>query len=265
MKKLILLAVAKKLAVLAVYAVLASPASATEAIHVEKQDWSFKGATGTYDRAELQRGLQVYRQVCSACHSMNLVAYRNLEDLGYSPEQVKSLAAQDTIQDGPNDEGEMFDRPARAADRFKAPYANEQAARYANAGALPPDLSLIVKARHGGADYVHGVLTGYGEPPAGFAMNPGMHYNKGFNGHQIAMPAPLSDGMIAYGDNAPQTVEQYAHDVSAFLAWASDPHMEERKRTGIKVLIVLAALSGCMYFVKKRIWAKMKGIKPTED
>ncbi len=259
MKKILVLAAVKKLVVIAVLAMLSNPVQAAEEAHIAKQEWSFSGPTGTYDRAAMQRGLQVYRQVCSSCHSMNRVAYRNLEDLGYTPEQVKSLAAGDTVRDGPNDEGEMFDRPARASDYFKAPYANDNAARYANGGALPPDLSLIVKARHGGADYIYGILTGYAEAPAGFAMNPGMHYNKAFNGHQIAMPAPLSDGVVAYGDNSPQTVKQYAHDVSTFLAWASDPHMEERKRNGVKVLIVLAALCGVMYFVKKQLWKKIKG------
>lgn len=247
----------KTLLMLAVLVGLAGAARAEEA-HVVHQKWSFDGVSGTYDRAELQRGLQVYRQVCAACHPLKHIAYRNLEDLGYTPEQVKSLAAQDTVMDGPNDEGEMFERPARPSDRFKSPYANDNLARTANGGALPPDLSMIVKARHGGADYVYGIMTGYGTPPADLVMNPGMHYNKAFTGHQIAMPAPLSDGVVAYSDNAPQTIKQYAHDVSAFLAWASDPHMEERKRDGVKVLIFLAVLTGIMYFVKKRLWASVK-------
>lgn len=233
-------------------------AHAVESVPIAQQKWSFDGVTGTYDRAELQRGLQVYRQVCAACHSLKHVAYRNLEDLGYTPEQIKSLAAQDTIMDGPNDEGEMFERPARPSDRFKAPYANDNLARTANGGALPPDLSLIVKARHGGADYIYSLLTGYVPAPAKMVMNPGMYYNKSYAGHQIAMPAPLSDGQIAYSDNAPQTVKQYARDVSAFLAWASDPHMEDRKRDGVKVLIFLAVLTIIMYFVKKRLWAAIK-------
>lgn len=225
---------------------------------IKKQDWSFEGLTGVYDRASLQRGLQVYRQVCSACHGMKLLSYRNLEALGYTPEQVKSLAAQDTVMDGPNDEGEMFERPARPADRFKSPYANDNMARYANAGALPPDFSLITKARHGGADYVYSLLTGYKNPPSGMQMGAGMHYNEGMSGHQIAMAAPLTDGIVAYSDGSPQTVSQYAHDVASFLTWAADPHMEERKRTGIKVLIFLFALAGVMYYVKKRLWAKVK-------
>lgn len=249
----------KALLIAASLIAFATPAIAAEGeTHITHQNWSFDGPTGVYDRHELQRGLQVYRQVCAACHGMNLLSYRNLEDLGYSPEQVKSLAAQDTIQDGPNDEGEMFERPARPSDRFKSPYANDNQARAANAGALPPDLSLIVKARHGGADYVYSVLTGYAPAPAGVALNPGMSYNTAFAGHQIAMPPPLSDGMVAYADSAPMTVKQYAHDVSAFLAWASDPHMEERKRTGVKVLIFLAVLTLIMFFVKKNLWASVK-------
>ncbi len=239
--------------------VIASPAwAAGDAPHIAKQDWSFDGVTGTYDRASLQRGLQVYRQVCSACHGMNRVAYRNLEDLGYTADQVKSLAAEDMVTDGPNDEGEMFDRAARPSDRFKKPYPNDNAGRYANNGALPPDLSLIVKARHGGADYIYGLLTGYAPPPATLAMNPGMHYNKAFSGHQIAMAPPLSDGLVAYGDSSPQTVAQYARDVASFLAWASDPHMEDRKRTGVKIFLFLLALAGVMYFVKKELWKKVK-------
>lgn len=249
----------KKLLTASVLFVLAAPAFAAEGeAYITHQDWSFNGPTGVYDRGELQRGLQVYRQVCSACHGMSLLSYRNLEDLGYTPEQVKSLASQDMIQDGPNEEGEMFERAGRASDRFKSPYANDNQARTANGGALPPDLSLIVKARHGGADYVYSVLTGYQPAPAGVTLNPGMSYNKSFAGHQIAMPPPLADGMVAYADNAPMTVKQYAKDVSAFLAWASDPHMEERKRTGFKVLIFLAFLCGIMYFVKKNLWASVK-------
>ena len=242
----------------AILLLLASPAIAAEEAHVTKQDWSFNGPFGVYDRGELQRGLQVYRQICSACHSMKLLSYRNLEALGYTPEQVKSLAAQDMVQDGPNEEGDMFERAARPSDRFKAPYLNDNQARAANAGALPPDLSLIVKARHGGADYVYSVLTGYEEPPANVVLTPGMHYNKAFAGHQIAMPAPLADGMVAYADNSPMTVKQYAHDVANFLTWASDPHMEDRKRTGIKVMIFLAFLTGVMYLVKKNLWASVK-------
>ncbi len=261
MKKILLLALVKNVIFLAVLGVgmLEARASGGEGEPViHEQKWSFDGPFGVYDRESLQRGLQVYRQVCSACHSMNRVSYRNLTTLGYTEDQVKSLAAQDTITDGPNDEGEMFERPARPSDRFKAPYANDQAARYANAGALPPDLSLITKARNGGADYVYSVLTGYKDAPSGVHMNPGMHYNEGFKGHQIAMPAPLTDGVVAYAGEAPQTVKQYSHDVSAFLQWAGDIHMEERKRTGVKVMIFLAVLAGIMYFVKKRLWSKIK-------
>lgn len=262
-KKLLLLALVKNVIVLGVIAFGAFEAHASSGAEgepvIKHQEWSFDGPFGVYDRASLQRGLQVYRQVCSACHGMHRVAYRNLESLGYTDDQVKSLAAQDTIQDGPNDEGEMFDRPARPSDRFKNPYANDNAARYANAGALPPDLSLITKARHGGADYVYSVLTGYRPAPATVHLNPGMNYNIGFKGHQIAMPAPLSDGLVAYADNTPQTVAQYAHDVSSFLQWSGDMHMEERKRTGVKVVIFLSALAVMMYFVKKRLWSKVKG------
>ena len=219
------------------------------------QKWSFDGVFGTYDRASLQRGFQVYKEVCSACHSMNLVSYRNLADLGYSEAEIKAIAADVQVPDGPNDEGEMFERPGKPSDHFKAPYANIQAAKYANGGAYPPDMSLLVKAREGGPDYIYGILTGYTEAPAGKELLDGQHWNTAMHGNTIAMPPPLTDGRVAYGDNAPQTVDQYAHDVSAFLAWASEPHMEERKRTGVKVFLFLFVLTGVLFGVKRKVWA----------
>lgn len=229
-------------------------------VHIEKLDWSFQGVTGTYDRAALQRGFQVYRQVCSACHSMDRVAYRNLMDFGYSEDQIKSLASETMVTDGPNDEGEMFERPARPSDYFPAPYANDAQARYVNNGALPPDLSLIAKARTGGADYLYSLLTGYEEAPADVHMNEGMSYNTAFVGHQIAMAPPLSDGMVAYADaDTPATTEQYAYDVANFLQWAAEPTLEDQKRVGLKVVIFLSVLAVIMFFVKKRLWARIKG------
>lgn len=223
-----------------------------------KMDWSFDGPFGTYDRAALQRGFQVYKQVCAACHSMDRVAYRNLAALGYTEGQIKTIAAEYTFMDGPNDEGEMFERPGRPSDHFKAPYANENMAKASNNGALPPDLSLIVKARAGGADYIHAILVGYEEAPAGTELANGQHWNKYMAGNKIAMPKPLMDGMVAY-ENAetPQTVEQYSRDVATFLAWAAQPEMEIRKQTGIKVLIFLAIFAGLMFAVKRKIWAKI--------
>jgi len=216
--------------------------------------FSFDGPLGTYDKASLQRGLQVYRQVCAACHSMRLVSYRNLEALGYSEDQIKSISAEYTMIDGPNDEGEMFERPGRPSDRFKSPFLNEKAAASANGGALPPDLSLITKARHGGADYIYSLLTGYADPPAGKEVPEGKHYNKAMDGNVIAMAAPLSEGAITYEDGTPQTVEQYSKDVSHFLTWAAEPEMEHRKQMGVKVVLFLLAFAGIMYAVKRQIW-----------
>lgn len=220
-------------------------------------DFSFKGPLGTYDKASLQRGLLVYRQVCSACHSLNRVAFRNLEALGYSEDQVKAIAAEYTVTDGPNDDGDMFERPGRPSDRFKPPFANDKAAAAANGGAIPPDLSLITKARHGGGDYVFSVLSGYGTPPEEIQIPEGKYYNKAMAGNVIAMPPPLTAGVVTYEDGAPQTVEQYAKDVSTFLTWAAEPEMEQRKQMGIKVLVFLAAFAGLMYAVKRQIWSKI--------
>ncbi len=220
-------------------------------------DFSFEGPFGTYDKASLQRGLMVYRQVCSACHSLKRVAYRNLTALGYTEDQVKAIAAEYTVTDGPNDDGEMFDRPARPSDKFKSPFTNDKAAAAANGGALPPDLSLITKARHGGGEYVFGVLTGYVAPPEDVVVPEGKYFNKAMVGNIIAMPAPLTAGAVAYEDGSPQTVEQYAKDVGAFLTWAAEPEMEQRKQMGVKVLIFLAAFAGIMYGVKRKIWEKL--------
>lgn len=217
-------------------------------------DWSFDGPLGTFDRPALQRGFQVYKQVCAACHSLGRVYYRNLHALGYNDAEIKALSAEASVMDGPNDEGEMYERPGRPSDAFKAPFANDQAARYANGGALPPDLSLIVRARANGANYVHGILTGYAQAPADFAVNPGMHYNQYFPGHQIAMPAPLSEGVVSYEDGTAASVDQMAKDVTTFLAWASEPVMEQRKQTGFKVLIFLAVFSVLMYLSKRKLW-----------
>jgi ubiquinol-cytochrome c reductase cytochrome c1 subunit len=237
---------------------LAAPvnsASAAEAEAPPKQEWSFHGPTGTYDRAALQRGFKVYREVCAACHGMDRVHYRDLAALGYSEGQIKAIAGEYTFSDGPNDEGEMFDRPGRPGDRFKNPYDNRQAAMYANNGAYPPDMSLLVKARKGGADYVYGILTGYEDAPADVELMQGQYWNRYMAGHVISMAPPLSDGQIAYDDGTEGTVAQYSHDVAHFLTWAAEPHMEVRKRTGVMALLFLLALSGIMYAVKRRIWA----------
>jgi ubiquinol-cytochrome c reductase cytochrome c1 subunit len=186
---------------------------------------------------------------------MNLMHYRNLQDIGFSEDQVKQIAASVQVTDGPNDAGDMFERPGRPSDTFKPPFANENAARAANNGALPPDLSLIVKARKGGADYVHGILTGYSDPPADMKMAEGMNYNKYFPGHQIAMPPPLSDGAVTYPDGTKATVDQMASDVSNFLTWASEPKLEERHFIGVKSVLFLIVLTVLLYGAKRKIWA----------
>lgn len=219
------------------------------------RDWSFEGLFGTYDRAAAQRGFQVYSQVCAACHSLRLVAYRNLAGIGFAEDQIKAIAAEFEVPDGPNEEGEMFTRPATPADRFAKPFANANAARFANNGALPPDLSLITKARKGGADYIYALLTGYAdEPPEGVEMMPGMMYNTYFPGNQIAMAPPLAEGAVEYADGTKATVAQMASDVTTFLAWAAEPEMEERKRMGVKVLLFLIVLTAMLYALKRQIW-----------
>jgi len=253
---------AKKLALIVGMALVLCPygnsakASSAET-HIVHQPWSFDGPFGTYDRAALQRGYKVYREVCSGCHAMKRVAFRNLADLGYNADQIKTVAREYTFIDGPNDEGDMFERPGLPSDHFKSPFANDNAAKAGNGGALPPDLSLIVKARHDGADYVYSLLTGYGTPPEGKVLLQGQNWNSAMPGNIIAMAKPLSDGVVTYEDGTPQTVEQYAKDVSHFLAWASEPSMEDRKRTGLMSLIFLSVLAGLMYAIKRKIWSKL--------
>ncbi|MFC3126923.1 cytochrome c1 [Pseudoroseomonas globiformis] len=241
---------------------LAMPATqaAESGVELPNTKFSFDGPFGTFDRGELQRGFQVYKEVCSACHSMRLVSYRNLRDIGFSEPEVTAVAAGYQIQDGPNDDGEMFERPGRPSDRFRKPFANDSAARAANNGALPPDLSVIVKARGGGADYLHALLVGYEDPPAGVTLMEGMHYNKYFAGHQIAMAPPLtSDGQVQYADGTTATVDQMARDVTAFLAWASEPESETRRAMGVRIILFLLVLGGLTYTVKRRVWARIGG------
>jgi ubiquinol-cytochrome c reductase cytochrome c1 subunit len=232
-------------------------AAGGETQHAPEQEWHFDGPFGTYDRAALQRGYKVYREVCAACHAMKRVSFRNLEAIGYNENQVKAIASEYTVTDGPNDDGDMFERPGRPSDPFPSPFANDKAAAAAN-GAVPPDLSLITKARHGGADYIYGLLTGYEAPPEGHELHEGQYYNKYMPGHIIAMAPPLSDGQVAYEDETPATLPQYAKDVAEFLTWAAEPEMEERKRKGINVLFYLAIFAGIMYAYKKKIWANVK-------
>lgn len=236
----------------------AAPAMAAgDAEKPPKQSWSFQGVFGTYDRGALQRGFKVYREVCAACHGMDRLHYRNLTALGYDESQIKAIAGDYMFEDGPNDEGDMYERPGRPGDRFKNPYANRQAAMYANNGAFPPDMSLLVKARHGGADYVYALLTGYEEAPEGTELMQGQYWNRYMPGHVISMAPPFSDGQIAYEDGTEGTASQYARDVAHFLAWAAEPHMEARKRTGVMVMLFLLAFTGIMYAVKRKVWSNL--------
>ncbi len=236
--------------------------------------FSFEGTFGTFNREQLQRGFKVYKEVCSSCHSMSLISFRNLAEGGiFTEEQVKALAATFTVKDGPDASGEMFDRPGLPSDRLPAPFANVEAAKAANGGVVPPDMSLLAKSRPGwygtvnqfwngigGPQYIYSVLTGYEEPGAELAKEQpeGKYYNPYFgSGHWIGMPLPLAEGQVVFDDGAPNTVDAMALDVSAFLAFAADPNMESRKRTGFMVMIYLAVLAGLMYFVKKRVWADL--------
>jgi len=221
------------------------------------QKWSFNGPFGTFDRAELQRGYQVYKEVCAACHAMKYVAFRNLTDIGFTAAEVKALAATFEATDGPNDAGEMFKRPALPQDKFPSPFPNEKAARASNGGAYPPDLSLVAKSREHGPDYIAALLSGYKTAPAGVTVGEGLHYNPYFPGQQIAMPQPINADQVTYADGTKATVEQMAHDVSAFLMWAAEPKLEDRKRLGFKVMVFLVVLTGLFFFAKKRIWAKL--------
>jgi ubiquinol-cytochrome c reductase cytochrome c1 subunit len=220
-----------------------------------KQEWHHTGITGTFDRAELQRGFQVYSNVCAACHGLSLLSYRHLAGIGYGEAELKAIAAKVQVADGPNDQGEMFERPGLPSDRFKKPYPNDKASRAANGGALPPDLSLMVKARSGAEDYVYSLLTGYEPAPADVKVPEGQYYNKAFAGHLISMPPPLNEGAVSYADSTNATVPQMARDVTTFLAWAAEPTLEARKRMGAKVLVFLLVFAGLMYLVKKKIWS----------
>jgi ubiquinol-cytochrome c reductase cytochrome c1 subunit len=237
-------------------AALSGPAkAAVDAPTPPGQDWPFAGLFGTFDRASLQRGFQVYKEVCAACHAMRQLSYRDLSALGFSEDEIRLIAEQYEVQDGPDDDGQMFMRPARASDRFYRPFPNEQAARAANNGAYPVDLSLIVKARDHGADYVHAVLTGYREPPAGVEVLPGLYYNVYFPGHQIAMAPPLIDGAVQFADGTAATVDQMAYDVTQFMAWAAEPELETRKRMGVQVILYLLVFTGVLYAVKRKVWS----------
>jgi ubiquinol-cytochrome c reductase cytochrome c1 subunit len=243
-------------AVAVIGALSAAPLRAQEAEMppLPKENWSFQGPFGTFDRAAAQRGFQVYKDVCSACHGLKHAYYRNLEGIGLSEEAVKAIAASVTVPDI-GDDGSPIDRPALPSDHFKEPYPNEKAARAVHNGALPPDLSLIVKAREGGADYVYALLTGYSAPPAGMKMGDGMNYNKYFHGHQLAMPPPLSEGLVTYTDGTPSSVNQMAKDVVTFLSYIAEPESEQRKALGVKMVLFFGVMTCLTYAVKRKVWS----------
>ena len=232
-----------------------------------KTNWSFEGIFGTFDRASLQRGYQVYQEVCAGCHSMQHLSYRNLSEEGgpeFSIEEAKAIAAQFEIQDGPNSDGEMFMRPARLSDKFAKPYPNVEASAAANGGAYPPDMSVLVKARAGGADYIYSLLLGYEEAPTGFELDNGVYYNKYMPGNKIKMSAPLMDDIVEYADGTQASTEQMAKDVTAFLAWAAEPHLESQHKMGFKVIIYLIVLFTLVFMSKQKVWSRF-GSKEEEE
>lgn len=269
-----------------VSAVSIAPARAAgEAIELERLDWTFSGLTGHFDKEQLRRGYMVYKNVCAACHGVRQLYFRNLSEPGgpqFSEARVAEFAAEALVKDGPNDDGEMFERAGRPADKIPSPYPNEKAAAAAQGGAVPPDLSLMAKARavesagpwymepfhwvydiatvyqEEGADYLHALLTGYKEAPEGVELISGMYYNSAFPGHQIAMPPPLVEGVVEYADGTAPTVENYSRDVTAFLMWAAEPKLEERKRMGLKVLFYLAVLSLLLFLSKRALWRNVE-------
>ena len=235
--------------------------NSAEKVDLLKIDWSFKGLFGKFDRGSLQRGYQVYTEVCSTCHSMKYVSYRNLVEPGgpeFSEEQVKAMAANFEVVDGPNSDGEMFTRPAKLSDKFVKPYENVKAAQAANGGAYPPDMSVLAKARSGGVDYIYSVLLGYEDPPSGVTLDDGVYYNKYMYGNNIKMSKPLSDDLIEYSDGTVASEEQMAKDVTTFLMWAAEPHLEARHKMGFKAILYLIILTILVYFSMKKIWSRIE-------
>ena len=226
-----------------------------------KVDWSFKGYLGKFDRGSLQRGYQVYTEVCASCHSMKYLSYRNLAEEGgpeFTNEEAKAIAANFEVTDGPNDDGEMFTRPAKLSDKFVNPYQNDKEAMASNGGAYPPDMSVLVKARSGGADYIYSVLLGYVDPPNDISLDDGVYYNKYMYGNKIKMPKVLEDGLVEYNDGTEATEEQMAKDVVAFLSWSAEPHLEARHKIGFKAIIYLFILTLLAYFSMKRLWSRIE-------
>ena len=229
-----------------------------------KVDWDFKSFFGKFDRASLQRGYQVYTEVCASCHSMKYLSYRNLAEKGgpeFSEEEAKNFASQFEVIDGPNSDGEMFTRTAKLSDKFVKPYNNDQEAKNANGGAYPPDMSVLVKARKGGSNYIYSVLMGYEDPPAGFELEDGVYYNKYMDGQKIKMSNPLSEGIVTYADGTQTSQAQMAKDVTTFLTWTAEPHLETRHKMGVKVIIFLTIFTLLVYLSMRRIWSRIDSEK----
>jgi len=235
--------------------------NAAEKIDLLKTDWTFKGVFGKFDRGSLQRGYQVYTEVCASCHSMKYVSYRNLFEPGgpeFTEDQAKAIASGFEVTDGPNSDGEMFVRSAKLSDKFVMPFANVKAAQAANGGAYPPDMSVLAKARSGGVDYIYSVLLGYEDPPSGVTLEDGVYYNKYMYGNNIKMSEPLSDGLVEYSDGTAASKEQMAKDVTTFLMWAAEPHLESRHKMGFKAILYLIILTILVYFSMKKIWSRIE-------
>ena len=251
-----------KIIYLVIFSLIASyQVNAAEKVDLLKEEWSFKGLFGKFDRGSLQRGYQVYTEVCAGCHSMKYLSYRNLSEKGgpeFTIAQAKAIAASFEVIDGPNSDGEMFTRPAKLSDKFVMPYENEKAAQAANGGAYPPDMSVLAKARSGGVDYIYSVLLGYEDPPSGITMDDGVYYNKYMYGNNIKMAKPLLKDIVEYNDGTKATEEQMAKDVSTFLMWAAEPHLEARHRIGFKAILYLIILTILVYFSMKKVWSRIE-------
>ena len=250
-----------KFLIIAIFFFSSSILYSAEKVDDLKTAWSFKGLFGKFARSSLQRGYQVYTEVCASCHSMKYVSYRNLGEKGgpeFSEEAVKAIAASFEVNDGPNADGEMFTRPGKLSDKFVMPYDNVKAAQAANGGAYPPDMSVLVKARGGGVDYIYSLLQGYEDAPSGMILDEGVHYNKYMYGNKIKMSAPLSEGIVEYGDGTQATVEQMSKDVTTFLMWTAEPHLESRHQMGFKAIVYLIILTILVYFSMKKIWSRVE-------
>ena len=251
----------KIIAIFFLFFSFSSQLNAAEKVEYLKTDWSFKGLFGKFDRGSLQRGYQVYTEVCAACHSMKYLSYRNLAEKGgpeFTEAQVKAIAASFEVKDGPNADGEMFTRPGKLSDKFVMPYENVKAAQAANGGAYPPDMSVLVKARGGGANYIYSLLQGYEDPPMGITLDEGVYYNKYMYGNKIKMANQLSDGLVEYADGTEATIEQMSKDVTTFLMWTAEPHLEARHQMGFKAILYLIILTILVYFSMKRIWSRIE-------